>query len=377
MKPNLIFLSMALFARVGLSCCCMLPPPPGTVDGAITSSTPVLSLSTSANSGQFVLNADGSVTHAGTSGQQDFQITRTSTNQLTFQGQTSGLESSAYLMAKDGDTTDNVQFAAFGRGVPGTLTNFEGVSLGWLVSAARYELAVFAGGTGTSRTLSIHTQGNAAQFTINTDGSVTHGGTTSQQDWQFTRAFTHRLALQGKQAGQPGLVEVFANDGDTTDEVGIQLFGRGTPTSTTNIELLNVGWNVGTSRYELVTYRGGTGVARALGLGSDGNTDQLLLNTDGTTQVDNDFKIVTTGKGLFVKDGTNGKIGQATLVAGTVTIPNTSVTANSRIFLSVSTTGGTQGILSYTKVAGASFTINSTSVSETSTVDWFIVESIP
>lgn len=78
-----------------------------------------------------------------------------------------------------------------------------------------------------------------------------------------------------------------------------------------------------------------------------------------------------------VKTGTNGKIGQATLVGGTKTVANTSVTANSRIFLSVSATGGTPSTLSYTKSAGTSFTITSANVLDTSTIDWLIVESIP
>src|ERR1035437_5803350 len=86
--------------------------------------------------------------------------------------------------------------------------------------------------------------------------------------------------------------------------------------------------------------------------------------------------ISTIGKGLQVKTGANSKIGQATLVAGTVTVANTSVTANSRIFLTVSTAGGTRGFLSTAKSAGVSFTITSTTA-ETSVVDWYIVESIP
>lgn len=87
--------------------------------------------------------------------------------------------------------------------------------------------------------------------------------------------------------------------------------------------------------------------------------------------------VSTIGKGLQVKTGANSKIGQATLVGGTVTVANTSVTANSRIFFSVSTVGGTPSFLSYTKINATSFTINSANVLDTSTVDWHIVESIP
>lgn len=79
-----------------------------------------------------------------------------------------------------------------------------------------------------------------------------------------------------------------------------------------------------------------------------------------------------------VKTGTNGKIGTAVLAAGTVTVTNTSVTANSRIFLTSNVDGGTPGWLRISaKTAATSFTITSSSALDTSTVAWMIVESIP
>ncbi|MDT7847184.1 right-handed parallel beta-helix repeat-containing protein [Streptomyces justiciae] len=89
----------------------------------------------------------------------------------------------------------------------------------------------------------------------------------------------------------------------------------------------------------------------------------------------NALNIGTAGGGIAIKEGTNARMGVATLAAGTVTIPNTSVTANSRILIQRRVAGGTLGNLTYTKSAGVSFTINSTSNTETSTVDWVIFES--
>jgi len=86
------------------------------------------------------------------------------------------------------------------------------------------------------------------------------------------------------------------------------------------------------------------------------------------------FAYPTTG--LIMKSGTGARAGTATLVAGTVTVTNTSVSASTRIFLTVRTTGGTLGTLSYTLSAGASFTINSSSASDTSTVTYFLIEVI-
>lgn len=88
--------------------------------------------------------------------------------------------------------------------------------------------------------------------------------------------------------------------------------------------------------------------------------------------------VSTIGKGLQVKTGTNGKIGTATLVGGTATVANTSVTANSRIFLTSNTDGGTPGWLRVSaKSVGTNFVITSSSGTDTSTVAWIIVESIP
>lgn len=67
--------------------------------------------------------------------------------------------------------------------------------------------------------------------------------------------------------------------------------------------------------------------------------------------------------------------GRAVLVAGTVTVSTTMVSSASQIYLTHRVTGGTLGILSVgTVVDATSFVINSTSVLDTSTVNWLIVD---
>lgn len=80
------------------------------------------------------------------------------------------------------------------------------------------------------------------------------------------------------------------------------------------------------------------------------------------------------GVGFKVKEGTNARMGVAVLVGGTVTVSNTSITANTRIFTSRSTTGGVEGTLSTTQINATSFTINSNSVADTSTINWLLIE---
>lgn len=87
------------------------------------------------------------------------------------------------------------------------------------------------------------------------------------------------------------------------------------------------------------------------------------------------FLIQIAGRGLRVKEGSNAKQGTATLVAGAATVSNTSVTANSRIFLTSQADGGTPGWLRVSaRTASTSFTITSSSGTDTSTVAYQIFE---
>ncbi|WP_329338606.1 hypothetical protein OG866_27160 [Streptomyces sp. NBC_00663] len=87
----------------------------------------------------------------------------------------------------------------------------------------------------------------------------------------------------------------------------------------------------------------------------------------------NALNIGTPGGGIAIKEGANSRMGLATLAAGTVTVTNTSVTANTRIVVIRQTLAGTPGHFSVTKSPGVSFTINS-STTETSTVLWILFE---
>lgn len=77
-----------------------------------------------------------------------------------------------------------------------------------------------------------------------------------------------------------------------------------------------------------------------------------------------------------VASGTNQRTGiTAAMTAGTITVNNTLVTANTRIFLTAQNSGGTPGALRVSaRSAGTSFTITSDSNTDTSTVAWLLVE---
>lgn len=89
--------------------------------------------------------------------------------------------------------------------------------------------------------------------------------------------------------------------------------------------------------------------------------------------VDGDY----TSMAILSKEAVDARIitGTAVLVGGTLLVANTTITANSRIFLTSQVNGGTPGFLRVSaRVPGTSFTILSSSGTDTSTVGFLIIE---
>lgn len=99
-----------------------------------------------------------------------------------------------------------------------------------------------------------------------------------------------------------------------------------------------------------------------LSIGAITSTGLSLLDSIKTTTI----KPISTGGAPIV--------GNATMVAGTITVNTTAVKANSVVMITRKTSGGTIGTaITYTITAGTSFTINSDSILDTSTFSWFIL----
>lgn len=103
----------------------------------------------------------------------------------------------------------------------------------------------------------------------------------------------------------------------------------------------------------------------------------LMLQSGGTFS-DNGDKLQVSGDAylsgkLKLGVGSNKAIGSGTLSGGTVTISNTLVTTNSVILVSRTSNSGTTGQLAVTnKTANTSFTVTSSSNTDTSTFDYII-----
>lgn len=110
-----------------------------------------------------------------------------------------------------------------------------------------------------------------------------------------------------------------------------------------------------------------TGTASININGTVGATTPSTIQSTGITQ--------TAGSTLSISSGTNQRAGNLTLVAGTVTVSNTTVTANTIVQLTRKTSGGTIGTaITYTVSTGNSFTVNSDNILDTSTFSYFLIE---
>lgn len=101
----------------------------------------------------------------------------------------------------------------------------------------------------------------------------------------------------------------------------------------------------------------------------------ILDDSAGNISPGGDIRFQTAGKTVWIKEGTNAKMGTSSLVAGSVVVNTTAVTASSRIFLTPQNTSGTAGAVSVSaRTAGSSFTMSSTSSTDTRSIAWLIIE---
>nr|DAR07939.1 MAG TPA: hypothetical protein [Caudoviricetes sp.] len=87
-----------------------------------------------------------------------------------------------------------------------------------------------------------------------------------------------------------------------------------------------------------------------------------------------DLRLKQAGAGVRIAEGANCKQGVATLVAGTVTVANTRITANSRIHATGQDNNVTGTVRISTRTPGVSFTLTSTNAADSGVVAYTIFE---
>lgn len=240
---------------------------------------------------------------------------------------------------------------------------------------------VRANGGGSSPEMSVDANGNL----VLAGGLVVAGGNIALSTLAAAPA-----------AAPPGQLVLYTLDGST-----LQVAAAGGAKSVFTVGRLNINdpaTGVTTSGLEAISTAHAATGKRFMGLQGTGDTqDHYTMDYDGKQQWGpgtgatdcalgrsaagilsvtlGSLSVTTAGQGLAVKEGSNAKQGTATLVAGSAVVANTSVTANSRILLTSNADGGTPGFLRVSaRTAGTSFTITSSSGTDTSTVAYQIFE---
>lgn len=110
--------------------------------------------------------------------------------------------------------------------------------------------------------------------------------------------------------------------------------------------------------------------------GSVSATTTLTATLGAITATNGNLVLGTAGNKLSIATGANASVGTAELVAGTVTVSTTAVTTNSKIFVTVATLGtvaAPQAMYVDAIVNGTSFDITSADGTDTSFVNWWII----
>lgn len=259
----------------------------------------------------------------------------------------------------------NLTFETSGASASGTNydINWSGSSTGYLTDV-RFETAVVSSGTaGVQKTINVATSGQS----IRCVGLSFNGTGSTSSNW-FTNFPAGVFEVT---TGTLNFATVFTMSGGATVKSNFSF----QPSAQTNT-VISSNTN-GNSTYDTFRLTGDGAMAIGPG-GSSGNRDSTW-GRQGTAQIgtpDSDIIIGLAGKGLRIKEGTNARMGTATLTAGAVTIANTSITTNTRIVLATKTPGGTPGALFVNTVnVGTSFVVHSTSSTDTSVIGYVLFEA--
>lgn len=215
----------------------------------------------------------------------------------------------------------------------------------------------------------------ASSFRVDSSGNVYAGGITSGAHGTFYGTGMTQADATGMDFNSTSYI-AFHSQGGTYANPQIQFTQQNTATRTSGDQTFM--WlsttfapTSGTATWESIYLQP---VINQTG-GANGITRGIYINPTLTAAADFRALEITAGK-IFITAGSNTAVGTGTLTGGSVTVSNTSVTANSLIFLTDTTAGALTNVGSLVvsaKVASTSFTVTSTNVLDTSTFNYLII----
>ena len=238
----------------------------------------------------------------------------------------------------------NIEFGPT-SGFPGSfVTRYTMTSDGFgiYVPAPTARLQVKGSGTTSSTTALLVQNANASSSLAVLDNGYVGIGTSSPA----------RLLHLKAGSGATGAIRVDADNGNVANVLEVQTNGD---------------WAFNTNSQETMRLYNASGGRVGIGTISP----SAKLDVSGSGNFTNSLTI--TGS-LLMPSGSNTRVGSDVLTAGSVLINNTTVTANSLIFVTPTAAGTLTGTLRITAIVpSTSFTVSSTSITDTAAFSYFIV----
>lgn len=149
-----------------------------------------------------------------------------------------------------------------------------------------------------------------------------------------------------------------------------------------SVDGVSTWYNNALTGYTRMQLGGTTSGFGAIGVTNQTNPIILIRDATGGNTATIDLGIgaafSTVAGSMTYKAGSNARVGNGTLVGGTLAVTNTSVTANSQVFLQDTTSGALTNVGSLvvsSQTAGTGFTVTSSNVLDTSTFRYWIFET--
>lgn len=228
---------------------------------------------------------------------------------------------------------------------------------------------VFSGGFSTNATIG---QSNLASAAISTGGGIATN-TTAGVLFGGATTISYRNFMNGNTSTTLGVSNSFANL--ILGKIDATTAASGTHAVGANLAVLIPTITTGTAGVTdfATTYIQGAPT------GGTNNWALYIAGAGNTKFTNGNLTLGTAGNKLFITEGTNASVGSTTLVSGTVTVTTSACTSSSRVFVQLTTAGGTLGA-HYKVVAGSgSFvltsvsTANATVTTDTSSLNWWIL----
>jgi hypothetical protein len=211
-----------------------------------------------------------------------------------------------------GNTSGDTGNLTLNTGTAGIMTFYTGGTLAMTISnTGNVSLTSVTDANGTANVGSFYTPGG-----INVEKSCYIGTNlvlNFNQTYIYTGDSSGRLNITSGTTSVANRIREFTFDANNTTDNVTEIYGTGKIGSLTNTEFLTLGYNVSTTNYIISTKATGTGTVRPLVLQTGVNTNQMILNNDGSINLSTVGTTLTTQK-LYVSDATDATPGAGSVV---------------------------------------------------------------